>query len=355
MLSQEPKPISNAPLAGEEEDIAQIRQLMAFLHQQQFHKYGKFFRDQHAQGTGCVKATFTVNENIPIWAKTGIFREPGKTYEAIVRFSNGSSNLHSDHEKTSRGMAIKLLGVEGEKVLPLSDLQATGTQTEQDFLLVNHPGFPFPTIPAYREFFQLVKQYSWLPSPWNGRLPQLIFFGLIHRNWSKIASETTSVKIANPLDLQYWSMSAYRLGPLAMKFSAKLADTGSISATAEGSTDHPDYLFDALKTRLSKAEATFDFMIQPRLESIADKMPIEDLSQIWPQQEANSTDNSQPNSSKFLTVAKLVIPPQEPAQDCQNRAFNPWHSLVEHEPLGGINRLRKVVYQASVARRSQSS
>ena len=29
---------------------------------------------------------------------------------------------------------------------------------------------------------------------------------------------------------------------------------------------------------------------------------------------------------------------------CQNLAFNPWHSLPEHRPLGGINRLRKAVY-----------
>ena len=28
---------------------------------------------------------------------------------------------------------------------------------------------------------------------------------------------------------------------------------------------------------------------------------------------------------------------------CENISFNPGHSLVDHEPLGGINRARKVV------------
>lgn len=30
---------------------------------------------------------------------------------------------------------------------------------------------------------------------------------------------------------------------------------------------------------------------------------------------------------------------------CQNLAFNPWRSYPEHRPLGGINRVRKDVYQ----------
>jgi hypothetical protein len=30
---------------------------------------------------------------------------------------------------------------------------------------------------------------------------------------------------------------------------------------------------------------------------------------------------------------------------CENLAFNPWRSLPEHRPLGGINRVRKDLYQ----------
>ena len=37
-----------------------------------------------------------------------------------------------------------------------------------------------------------------------------------------------------------------------------------------------------------------------------------------------------------------------PAQNlqCDNLSFNPWHALPEHRPIGGINRLRKAVYEA---------
>ena len=32
-------------------------------------------------------------------------------------------------------------------------------------------------------------------------------------------------------------------------------------------------------------------------------------------------------------------------------SFNPWHALAEHRPLGGMNRLRKVAYAASIGKR----
>ena len=29
---------------------------------------------------------------------------------------------------------------------------------------------------------------------------------------------------------------------------------------------------------------------------------------------------------------------------CENLSFTPWHTIPEHRPLGGINRVRKTVY-----------
>ena len=31
---------------------------------------------------------------------------------------------------------------------------------------------------------------------------------------------------------------------------------------------------------------------------------------------------------------------------CENLSYTPWHSLPDHRPIGGINRARKVVYEA---------
>jgi hypothetical protein len=68
-------------------------------------------------------------------------------------------------------------------------------------------------------------------------------------------------------------------------------------------------------------------------------MPVEDATVEWDEA-----------VSPFRTVAQIEIPPQsfESPQRlafCENLAFNPWRSLPEHRPLGGINRVRKDLYQ----------
>jgi hypothetical protein len=69
------------------------------------------------------------------------------------------------------------------------------------------------------------------------------------------------------------------------------------------------------------------------------KMPVEDPSIEWDEA-----------VSPFVTVATLKIPKQtfdsEPQMAyCEALSFTPWHSLPEHQPIGGINRIRKVVYE----------
>jgi hypothetical protein len=57
-----------------------------------------------------------------------------------------------------------------------------------------------------------------------------------------------------------------------------------------------------------------------------------------------------------VTVARITIPPQDfdtdaRRQACENLVFTPWHSVTEHQPIGGINRLKLKVYEASAALR----
>jgi hypothetical protein len=61
----------------------------------------------------------------------------------------------------------------------------------------------------------------------------------------------------------------------------------------------------------------------------------------------------------FVTLARIAIPPQdctttERKELCERLGFSPWHGLLEHRPLGGINRLRRAVYEASVRARAVS-
>jgi hypothetical protein len=70
------------------------------------------------------------------------------------------------------------------------------------------------------------------------------------------------------------------------------------------------------------------------------RMPIEDPTIDWDE-----------SLSPYRKVATLKIPPQtfdspEQMEFCENLSYTPWHSIPEHKPLGGINRVRKVVYES---------
>ncbi len=88
-------------------------------------------------------------------------------------------------------------------------------------------------------------------------------------------------------------------------------------------------------------------------------MPIEDAMADWGQEDRD-----------FIKLATIVIRPKEsfdrfgkelglnwpispPAGEdgprllarSEDLSFSPWHGLTEHEPLGGINRVRRRVYE----------
>ena len=99
----------------------------------------------------------------------------------------------------------------------------------------------------------------------------------------------------------------------------------------------PNFLREVMAGLLDQRDACFDFMVQPQIDPIT--MPVEDAAVEWSEQ-----------ASPFVKVATIHIPSQQfrsAAQDafCENLSINPWHALPEHRPLGGINRIRRAVYE----------
>ncbi len=77
---------------------------------------GRLLRGFHAKPHAGFLAEFKVLADLPEYARHGVFAEP-KTFPAVVRFSNGSSHIKRDSKHEPRGIAIKLIGVEGRKLL----------------------------------------------------------------------------------------------------------------------------------------------------------------------------------------------------------------------------------------------
>ncbi len=274
-------------------------------------KTGPARRDAHPKAHGCVRATFRVLDGLPDTLRVGVFAEP-REFQAWIRFSNGSPVPQPDTKGDARGMAIKLMDVAGS---------ASGTQ---DFVLISAPVFivrhaadylDLETAPAFWRFF--------IPglNPLRFRLHEA-------RNAFAILRSAT----ANLLNIRYWSMSPYRCGEIACKYGARPVG----SASSRGATSQPDYLRDNLRADLAEREAAFDFMIQSRGDPAT--MPIEDPTILWDE-----------TLAPFIPVARIAIPVQtfdDPADlaFCEALSFTPWHCLDVHRPLGGINRLRRAVY-----------
>ena len=105
-------------------------------------------RAVHPKVHGCVKADFIVNADIPEKYRVGLFATPGKSYKAWIRFSNATAVVRpdvNDNKAASRGMAIKVMGIEGDTLM-----SEPGGKT-QDFLLINQPMFAFPNVHEYLE------------------------------------------------------------------------------------------------------------------------------------------------------------------------------------------------------------
>lgn len=281
-------------------------------------------RDAHAKGHGCVKGTFTVGADVPPALRQGVFAQP-HTFKAWIRFSNGAGTPHDDAVGDGRGMAIKLLGVPGKKLLA----EEADAQT-QDFVMINYPVFFIRNVADYVPFTALSLE---------GKSAE--FFST-HAHEESIVKAITSMTIGNVFDQRYFSMSPYLLGDTYIKFSARPVDCVSgapvlPSATAPPKGD-PNYLREGMVKWLDQKDVCFKFAVQPQTDPAT--QPIEDATVLWDEAKA-----------PFIDVASIRIPRQTFDSDaqqtfCENLSFTPWHALPAHRPVGGINRLRKAVYQA---------
>ncbi len=310
------------------QNAAIIEQVREFVTKNRTPQYE---RDAHSKPHGCVRATFEVFDTQAKY-NYGIFKKAA-TYEAWIRFSNGSVPVLDDPKKDARGMAIKVMGVPGEQLLPPILSGAT-----QDFVMINSPAFFIRKISDYldleirttqgKPFTYFLGDYYLNPFKWKLRE---LYLGL----------GTRKKPPATPLSAQYFSMSPYKLGPHEIKYSAKACE----DIQAPGiNRDDPNFLREAMKKVLKRQDACFQFMVQVRDPEA--RMPIEDTTVIWSEKK-----------SPFVPIARVHIPKQEfdtPDQNamCEALSFNVWHGVKEMQPLSHVNELRRDLYMHTAAYRN---
>jgi len=120
-----------------------------------------------------------------------------------------------------------------------------------------------------------------------------------------------------------------------------------LRALTDKKLEHPgDYsaLRDAV-VRFFQTERA-EWNVRAQLATDLEATPIEDATAVWPE-----------DVSPYVTVARLTAEPQDAYSAArrifvdEHLSFSPWHGLLAHQPLGNINRARRVAYDVAAAYR----
>jgi hypothetical protein len=311
-------------IVAPDEDIRFARFANQLVELQRLHASGgRVGRALHKKLDGGFEARLEIFGDLPEPARHGLFAAP-RVYDALVRYSNGSSVVQGDEKGDVRGMAVKVLDVDGPK--------AVGTARTQDFLGILQSSTPFRTAD---EFVGIV----WASRSPVLALPRMLFtvglrtFPILTKLIKAVNQPVASLAVR-----PFFSALPIRCGPYAVRFAWVPITAPHADGVAEG----PHRLADDLATRLRKGAIEFALELQFFVDE--NRTPIEDGSVDWPVDVA-----------PYVRVGKLVLPQQDAASEHGRRlaeridqlSFDPWHALAEHRPLGGMMRARKPTYFAS--------
>jgi hypothetical protein len=348
LLNQYIRYSDNVEVKQPDEDklIHDILDSVARMGQTVFDKHRHAMRGAHAKGHGGLKGELKIYENLPAPLAQGLFREP-RTYPVMIRFSTAPGDIMPDGMSSFRGIAIKVIGVEGPKLLS-SQVDAV----TQDFLMINRPVFPAGNVARYLPE-QLLQEKVVVKAPEEAQ--ELLTTAL--RTVSAVTEQVgfdlypTALGITLPtthiLGDTYYTAAALRYGDYIAKLSAAPV-SASLQAFIGKKIDtlESSVLRDLVVEFFRQQSAEYELRVQ--LCTNLEKMPIEDASVQWSEQD-----------SPYLPVAKITIPAQEAYSPARRvyvdevLSFNAWHCIAEHRPLGSIQRVRMQVYEASSRYRHQ--
>lgn len=324
----------------EADSIAQLEKVFVEMARTVAEKEGRAHRAVHAKGQALLKGRLDVLAGLPPPFAQGLFETPG-SYDALVRFSSPPAEQLPDGVSTPRAMAMKVIGVPGQRV-PESAADST-----QDFLMVNGPAFVRPGPAGFLKDSKLLA----MTTEKAPRAKEVLSAVLrsAEAALEALGGESSKLKnmggqpLTHPLGETYFTQVPFLFGRYMAKFSlAPVSPALTELQGAELKNDDDDdqrAVINAFFTRHGQP-AAWELRVQLCVD--IEKMPLEDASVEWDLK-----------LSPYVAVATLSIPPQtawdeahSPEQEAA-LAFDPWHAVAAHRPLGAVNRARRAVMAAS--------
>jgi hypothetical protein len=268
-----------------------------------------------------------------------MFAEPG-TFPVAMRLSTVPGDLLDDRVSTPRGLAIKVVGVGGER------LEGSEGDITQDFVLVTGAAFGTKTAKQFLSQLKLLARTTDKAPGVKNALSAALRGA--EKALEAVGGSSGSIKALGGypatqiLGETFFSQAPILYGPYMAKISVAPVSR-ALLALAHAPiklSGAPDALRDSVVAFFAAQSAEWEMRVQ--LCTDIAKMPIEDSSIEWPEV-----------MSPYVAVARLRAPSQtgwslgrSKAID-DEMAFDPWHGIAAHRPIGSIMRVRKMAYAMS--------
>ena len=340
-------PSVETPEKDEEETFQALNETMAKIREKTLEDGGHPLRSVHAKSHGLLNAELEVFDDLPASLKQGLFAKAGR-YPVVMRFSTLPGDVLDDSVSTPRGLAIKVYGVEGER------LPAASGAT-QDFVMVNGPAFASPNAKAFLANLKLLAATT---DKAEGAKKVLsgVFRGLntVVEGLSGAPSPTLATlggqAETHILGDSFYTQVPHRYGDYIAKVSVAPASDGlkALHGKHIPIDGHPTGIRDAVVEFFHAGGGEWDVRVQ--LCTDLHDMPIEDAHKKWDE-----------DKSPYLTVGRITAQPQTAWSEERSAivddgmSFSPWHGLAAHRPLGSIMRARKASYEQSARFRQEKT
>jgi hypothetical protein len=300
---------------------------------------GHALRGVHAKSQGLIEAQLVVVDGLPAHLAQGLFARAG-SYPVVMRFSAVPGDVLDDAVSTPRGLAVKVIGVDGPR------LSGSEAATTQDFVMINGPAFGAPNA---KKFLGTVKLLAGTTdkAPVLKKVLSTALQGIEKVVEAVGGKSPTLISLGghpetNILGETYYTQTPFLFGDYIAKLCVAPSSAGleALTNAKVDLSDRPNGLRQAVVDFFATHGGEWE--VKAQLCTNLESMPIEDASVAWPEDE-----------SPYVTVARIVAEPQAAWSHERSRtvddgmAFNPWHGLAAHQPLGSINRARKQVYEMS--------
>jgi hypothetical protein len=341
-------PSVERPEADEARTIQGLIATMRYITEKTLADSGHAIRGVHAKSHGILEGYLEVDESLSGDLAQGMFAKPGR-YPVVMRLSTIPGDILDDSVSTPRGMAVKIIGVEGER------LEGSETDVTQDFVMINGPAFGAPTPNKFLSVLRLLArttdEFEWLKKILSGFMRQLqrVIVAVTGKPNVTVATLGGQPE-THILGETFYSQAPLRFGDFIAKI-AMAPISPELTALIQAPLNVngvPNGLREAVVDFFKKNGGVWE--VRAQLCTHLELMPIENAAVVWPEE-----------ISPYRPIARITVKPQVAWSEARSSAvddgmsFSPWHGLAAHRPLGGIMRVRKAVYEMAKKFRTEKN